>query len=109
VTNHAAGWNYVTQAEALASHALLSIAVTRDGNKADHDALDAAIAEAGGARLQSLRYEDDHPMSSHRIALAETVISWLDSACASSQAPASQPQRQSQTGPSAMGKETDQD
>lgn len=66
---------------------MLSIAVTRDNNIADHDASDAALLKAGAKRLQSIRYEDDHPFSSHRIALAEAVIRWLDSECADSQRP----------------------
>lgn len=87
VSRNEADWNYVAKADALKSHAVLSVAATRDDNIADHDALDAAMMKAGATRLKSLRFEDDHPFSSHRITLAAAVIEWLDSDCADSQRP----------------------
>jgi len=82
---NASEWNYLTQANVLKDHALLSVTATRDSNKEDHAALEAAISAAGGQQVQSLVYEDDHPFSSHRIALAETLVQWLNTECASTQ------------------------
>jgi hypothetical protein len=84
---NASDWNYLAQADALKDHALLSITATRDSNQEDHAALEAAISEAGGQQVRSMVYEDDHPFSSHRIALAETLVQWLDTECASTQLP----------------------
>jgi hypothetical protein len=33
-----------------------------------------------------VQYEDDHPFSSHRIALADLITSWLDTDCAGTRA-----------------------
>lgn len=85
MTANASQWNYLAQANVLKDHALLSATVTRDGNREDHAALEAAINAAGGQQLRSLLYEDDHPFSSHRIALAETLVQWLNTECASTQ------------------------
>jgi pimeloyl-ACP methyl ester carboxylesterase len=82
---NAAEWNYLAQANGLKDHALLSVTGTRDSNQQDHAALEAAIAAAGGQQVRSLVYEDDHPFSSHRIALAETLIQWLNTDCANTQ------------------------
>jgi pimeloyl-ACP methyl ester carboxylesterase len=85
---HASEWNYVTQAEALKNHALLLIAATRDTPDEDvsmHAALQRAIRSAGGRHVRSVTYEDDHSLSSHRIALAETLTRWLRTDCARSQ------------------------
>jgi hypothetical protein len=41
--------------------------------------------QRGGQQVQSLVYQDDHPFSSHRIALAETLVQWLNTECASTQ------------------------
>jgi hypothetical protein len=31
--------------------------------------------------VESLVYEDDHPFSSHRLALAEALVQWLQQDC----------------------------
>jgi uncharacterized protein len=88
ITDHAVAWNYVGQADALKSHALLLVAATRDSpdeNPARHAELAAAIHEEGGKLVKVVNFEDDHPFSSHRIALANTVIRWLQTDCARTQ------------------------
>jgi uncharacterized protein len=82
---HATDWNYVTQANSLKSHSLLLIAATRDSPDEDvprHAELAAAIHKEGGKLVKVVTYEDDHPFSSHRIALADSIVRWLKTDCA---------------------------
>jgi alpha/beta superfamily hydrolase len=87
--NHAAAWNYLSQASALKNHAVLLAAATRDSpdeNPERHAELAAAIHKEGGKLVRVVTFEDDHPFSSHRIALAETLTHWLRTDCARTQA-----------------------
>jgi len=80
-----AAWNYLNKANLLKDHPLLLVAATRDTPEegvAMHQQLADAIHDAGGKRVRNLIYDDDHPFSSHRIALAETLTRWLQSDCA---------------------------
>lgn len=89
ITDHAAEWNYVSQASALKSHALLLVAATRDSpdeNPERHAELAAAIRKEGGKLVRVVTFEDDHPFSSHRIELADTLTHWLRTDCARTQA-----------------------
>ena len=82
-------WDYVVQAERLKSHPLLLVAATRDTPEegvAMHEKLVAAIHRAGGTLVRSVVFEDDHPFSSHRLALADTLTHWLVSDCSNTQA-----------------------
>ncbi len=87
MSTNAAAWNYLATAPALKSHALLLVAATRDSPDEGvdmHKELADAVKRAGGRQVRSITFDDDHPFSSHRIALAEAVISWLQTDCASS-------------------------
>ena len=80
ITDHAAAWNYLSQASALRSHAVLLVAATRDSsdeNPERHAELAEAIRREGGKLVRVVTFEDDHPFSSHRIALADTLTHWL--------------------------------
>jgi len=95
MTDHAAAWNYVSQANALKSHALLLVAATRDSSDSNperHAELSEAIRKEGGKLVRVVTFEDDHPFSSHRIALADTLTHWLQTDCARTQAPSGNPQ-----------------
>jgi uncharacterized protein len=95
MTDHATAWNYVSQANALKSHALLLVAATRDSsdeNPERHAELSEAIRKEGGKLVRVVTFEDDHPFSSHRIALADTLTHWLQTDCARTQAPSGNPQ-----------------
>ena len=48
----------------------------------DHHEPIAAAFEAGAVQLHTRVLDADHAFSSRRIALARTVIDWLDDACA---------------------------
>jgi pimeloyl-ACP methyl ester carboxylesterase len=77
---HAADWNYLSHAAALKDRPLLLVAATRDTpdeGVALHARLAQAIRAAGGARVETLVYDDDHPFSSHRLALGVALVEWL--------------------------------
>jgi pimeloyl-ACP methyl ester carboxylesterase len=82
---HADDWNYLSHAASLAQRPLLLVAATRDTPDEGvelHAQLAQAIHAAGGTRVASLVYDDDHPFSSHRLALAEALVQWLQKDCA---------------------------
>jgi dipeptidyl aminopeptidase/acylaminoacyl peptidase len=88
VTVHAPEWNYVSQASGLNNHALLLVAATRDSpdeNPERHSELAAAVRKQGGKLVRLVTFEDDHPFSSHRIALANLLVDWLRTDCANTQ------------------------
>ena len=88
IIQHAATWNYLTQVNGLKSHALLLISGSRDTPDEDipmHRKLADAVQGAGGRRVLNLTFDDDHPFSSHRIALAEALVQWLRRDCAATQ------------------------
>jgi uncharacterized protein len=81
-------WNYVAQAPALRDHAVLLMAATHDSPDEDvamHTSLARALTAAHARRARMLTYDDDHPFSAHRIALASDLIRWLRTDCAASQ------------------------
>jgi pimeloyl-ACP methyl ester carboxylesterase len=86
--DHAATWDYVLQASVLKNHALLLVPATRDSpdeNVERHIELAAAIHKEGGKLVRVVTFEDDHPFSSHRITLADTLTHWLRTDCARTQ------------------------
>jgi pimeloyl-ACP methyl ester carboxylesterase len=94
VTVQAPAWNYVSQASGLKNHALLLVAATRDSpdeNPERHSELAAAIRKEGGKLVRVVTFEDDHPFSSHRIALAHLLTHWLRTDCARTQAASENP------------------
>ena len=96
ISTHASQWDYLSQAKALKDHALLLVAASRDTpdeGVAMHAELARAIHDAGGRPVQNVIYEDDHPFSSHRIALAQTLTDWLRADCAKTQMAASEPSK----------------
>ena len=73
-------YDYFNEAPALAPKSLLIIAATRDSDQPlpqYHDPLIKALVAAKASHLETLLYEDDHPFSAHRIALARKVVTWL--------------------------------
>lgn len=88
VIAHATAWNYLSHAGALKDHAVLLVAATHDSADEGierHAELAAAIREAGGKLVRVVTFDDDHPLSSHRIALAEKLTHWLQTDCAKTQ------------------------
>jgi uncharacterized protein len=89
MTDHAPEWDYVSQANALKGRALLLVAGTNDtpdeGVERETQ-LAQAIKEAGGNHVRLVAFEDDESFSSHRLALADTLLQWLRTDCAKTQA-----------------------
>jgi pimeloyl-ACP methyl ester carboxylesterase len=88
MTKNAQAWDYRRQASGLVNRALLLVAATRDTpdeGVAMHQQLAQAVRAAGGHRVTLTTYEDDHPFSSHRIALANLLTHWLGTDCANTQ------------------------
>ncbi len=87
--DHAKQWDYVSQASALKDHALLLIAGTADtpdeGVERETELLQA-IHGKGGKQVQLVKFEDDESFSSHRLALADSLVEWLRKDCANSRA-----------------------
>lgn len=91
---HGGDWNYLEQAVPLAAHPLLLVAATSDTPDEDvamHAALAAAVRNAGGSRLRSVTYDDDHLFSGHRQQLSELLVDWLGKDCAAAWPAASGP------------------
>jgi hypothetical protein len=44
-----------------------------------------AIRAAGGKRVKLVTYDDDHPFSSHRLALGDALFRWLNNDCLATQ------------------------
>jgi len=81
-------WDYVKQARGIGDRATLLVAATRDSPDEDiamHRAMARAIREAGGKHVKVVTYDDDHPFSSHRLALAGQLTRWLSNDCATMQ------------------------
>ena len=91
MTSHAAEYDYLANADALASRPLLLVAASRDTPDEDipmHAELARAIKAAGGKSVKSVTFDDDHAFSSHRLALADAVVDWLRTDCVRAQAKA---------------------
>jgi acetyl esterase/lipase len=86
--DHAKQWDYVSEASGLKDHALLLIAGTADtpdeGVERETQ-LQQAIHEKGGNQVQLVSFDDDESFSSHRLALADSLLEWLRKDCANSE------------------------
>jgi pimeloyl-ACP methyl ester carboxylesterase len=73
------------RAAALADRPLLLVAGARDDVTppgVHHEPLVAALASAGAQRVTSATLDADHAFSSRRIALAHTLVEWMEATCA---------------------------
>jgi dienelactone hydrolase len=89
--HHAAAWDYLIQARALKNRPVLLVAATRDTPEEGverHAELAKAILNAGGKLVRVETFEDDHPFSSHRLELADTLVHWLHEDCTKTQSSA---------------------
>jgi len=50
-----------------------------------HRQMAKALRNAGAKQVTLITYDDDHPFSSHRIALASVLTHWLRTDCAKTQ------------------------
>jgi pimeloyl-ACP methyl ester carboxylesterase len=78
---HAPEWQYQRLAPLLAGRSVLLVGATRDTVapvKDYHAPLAAALKSSPSIRLSETLIDTDHALSDRRVALAHTVISWLD-------------------------------
>jgi uncharacterized protein len=88
MTTHARDYDYFAQAPSFGNRAVLLVGATRDSpdeNVIVHRQMGAALRKAGGTHVTVKQFEDDHPFSNHRLALADLLTRWLDTDCASTQ------------------------
>jgi pimeloyl-ACP methyl ester carboxylesterase len=88
MTVHARDYDYFAQAPSFGDRAVLLVGATRDSPDEDvvvHQRMAAALRKAGNTHVTMKQFEDDHPFSNHRLALAELLTNWLDTDCASTQ------------------------
>jgi uncharacterized protein len=88
MASHATEWDYVSQARAIGDRATLLVAAKRDSPDEDvamHERMARAVRDAGSKHVTLLTYDDDHPFSSHRLALADQLTRWLNTDCAMTQ------------------------
>lgn len=76
IAAHAADWNVLAWAPRLTGAPMLVVGAEKAGGK-DNAAIAAAVQAAGGA-VTGVTLPTDHSFSDHRIALAATVVRWLD-------------------------------
>ncbi|HMI58440.1 MAG TPA: alpha/beta fold hydrolase [Gemmatimonadaceae bacterium] len=88
MTIHARDYDYFAQAPSFGNRAVLLIGATRDSpdeGVAVHEQMGAALRKAGDTLVTVKQFEDDHPFSNHRLALADLLTSWLNANCARTQ------------------------
>jgi uncharacterized protein len=73
---HASEWDYVRWADLLRAHPLL-IVEANDQNRADMEALAAALHKKGASRFDKVAAASDHSLSDHRIWLQAVLVDWL--------------------------------
>ncbi|HEX2779194.1 MAG TPA: alpha/beta fold hydrolase [Gemmatimonadaceae bacterium] len=71
-------WDLTTRAGELAPRTLLLL---DNDHNTDHAALVRALGAAGAKRLTAVVWPTDHSFSDRRIALARTVVGWLEKSC----------------------------
>ncbi len=76
VERHADDWDLLTLAPALATHPALVIGATHGGGASNQALADAIRAQHKG-KVTSLTLDSDHSFADHRIALAASVVDWL--------------------------------
>lgn len=88
MTAHARDYDYFAQAPAFGDRAVLLVSATRDSpdeGVAVHQQMAEALRKAGETHVTVKQFDDDHPFSNHRLALAELLTGWLNTDCAKSQ------------------------
>ncbi len=77
VRAHARAWDWTTRAALMAGRPVL-VLTSDDGLAPSDDAAAAAVAQAGGPAPTVEHMTTDHSYNDHRIALAATIVRWLD-------------------------------
>lgn len=85
---HARDYDYFAKAPTFGDRAVLLVGATRDSpdeGVAVHERMGAALRKAGGTHVTVKQFDDDHPFSNHRVALAKLLTNWLNADCARTQ------------------------
>ena len=72
-------WNLVQFAPTLAKHPLLVVTFD-DGGAPDNERIAAAVNAQPGAKVSVVHFATDHSFNDQRVAVASTVMRWLDQA-----------------------------
>lgn len=72
-----AEWNLLAAAPTLARHRLLTVYATYGGVEENRALAEAIHAAGAGDRLTATELASDHSFADHRLALAATVVAWL--------------------------------
>lgn len=71
------GWDLLSISPGLASKPLLTVYAT-EGLAAENRALSEAVRRQSGNRMQAIEIDSDHSFADRRIALAASVVRWLE-------------------------------
>jgi hypothetical protein len=71
------GWDLLSKSPDLASKPLLTVYAT-EGLAAENRALSQAVRRQSGSRMQAIEIDSDHSFADRRIALAASVVRWLE-------------------------------
>lgn len=74
---NSAGWDLLSISPGLASKPLLTVYATA-GLAAENRALSQAVRRQSGSRVQAIEIDSDHSFADRRIALAASVVRWLE-------------------------------
>jgi hypothetical protein len=77
VFDHRNEWDFLKLAPALGKRPVLLI-TANDGTGPSSEALLQALKEYGNTQSQHIEIKTDHPFSDHRIALENTILTWLE-------------------------------
>src|SRR5580704_5819264 len=77
VFDHRDEWDFLKLAPALAKRPVLLI-TANDGTGPNSEALLQALKEHGNTESRHIEMKTDHPFSDHRIALEDTILTWLE-------------------------------
>jgi dienelactone hydrolase len=76
VFDHRNEWDFLKLAPALGKRPILLI-TANDGTGPNSEALLQALKEQANTRSRHIEMKTDHPFSDHRIALENTIVTWL--------------------------------
>jgi pimeloyl-ACP methyl ester carboxylesterase len=77
VFDHRDEWDFLKLAPALGKRPILLI-TANDGTGPNSEALVQALKERANTQSKHIEIKTDHPYSDHRIALEETILTWLE-------------------------------
>jgi uncharacterized protein len=77
VFDHRNEWDFLKLAPALGKRPVLLI-TANDGTGPNSEVLLQALKEYGNTQSEHIEIKTDHPFSDHRIALENTILTWLE-------------------------------